>query len=84
MRGKKGQMIFLSLMLGLTFFLIGLMIAPAISNSISNGRTTMDCSNTSIDTSQKINCTAFDLVLPYVIATIFGLAGGLVGATIQS
>lgn len=83
MRNKKGQIIFLSLMLGLTFFLIGLMIAPAISNSIASGRSIMDCSNTSIDTSQKINCTVFDLVLPYVVAVIFGLAGGLIGSTIQ-
>lgn len=83
MWNKRGQTVFLSLMLAITFFIIGLMIAPAISNSVTNGRSNMDCSNTSIDTSQKINCTTYDLVLPYTIAVIFGLGGGLLGAVIR-
>lgn len=79
MWSNRGQAIFLSLMLAITFFLIGLAVAPVIINSASNGQTTMSCS-TDTNTSTQINCTLIDLVAPYTIAVIFGLAGGLIGA----
>lgn len=84
MMNVRGQAIFLSFMLAITFFFIGLIIAPAITKSTNSSRDIMDCGNTSIDTSQKINCTLMDLGSPYTVAIIFGLAGGLIGAKVTS
>lgn len=83
MWNKHGQAIFLSFMLAVTFFFIGLMIAPVISSSADIGRSAMDCTNSSIATSQKVSCTLIDLVTPYTVATIFALAGLLVGALVK-
>lgn len=80
---KKGQAVFLLLMLAISFFFIGLAISPAIQDSVDSGRSTMDCSNTSIDTSQKINCGVTDLIIPYTTAIIFAFAGALIGGLVQ-
>lgn len=78
----RGQTIFLAFMLAIVFFFLGLMIAPVLIHSVGAGRDVMDCNNSSITTSQKINCTAYDLVAPYIIGLLFAFGGGLIGSKI--
>lgn len=77
----RGQVIFLAFMLGVSFFAIGLAIAPAIVSSVVDARSVASCSSAT-DISVKIFCSLVDIIAPYVIATIMGLAGMIVGGRI--
>ena len=77
----RGQVIFLAFMLGVSFFAIGLAIAPAIVSSVASAQTVASCSSAT-DVQMKIFCNLIDVVAPYTIATIMGLAGMIVGGRI--
>lgn len=82
---KKGQAnIFVALMLGILFFLIGLAIAPALTEISNEARdnTNLDCANTSITNQDKAICVQIDTMPPLYVGIIFGLAGLLIGRVI--
>jgi flagellar basal body-associated protein FliL len=73
---KKAQTgIFFLLMVGIVMFILGWALAPAFVSSGNLARTNLDCSNVSIDTSQKITCGVVDIVAPFLTGIIFAFAG---------
>ena len=77
MMNRKGQAFFLLFMLAVTIFIIAFALAPSINSSVDAGRTTADCGNASIDTSQKVTCTTLDLQKPYIFFSLLGIAGAI-------
>ena len=89
MKSKKGQAVIFGLCLGLTIIILGLAIAPALSESINNARNAtsgdtlgLDCDNESISNFNKATCIISDLSLFYVIGFIIFLGGSVVAARI--
>lgn len=78
---KQGQTgIFFLFMIFVVVFILGFALAsPLITNS-NAVRSTLNCSNSSIDTSQKVTCTTIDITAPWIIGVIFGLGGLALGA----
>lgn len=76
-----GFTLFISLMLGILFFVIGLAIAPALNDTINQARLdpSINCTNSSISNQNKAICTQMDIMPPVFIGVIFGLAGMLIG-----
>lgn len=79
---KKGTVIFFALMLAVVFFLLGLALAPALTEVVDESMTRLDCTNSSISSFDKGTCTIMDLNSPLFIAFIFSLAGGILGGII--
>lgn len=78
---RKGQAVFLSLMLGIVILVLALAFAPALRQFTSEARapttTTsvgLDCSNSSISDFDKSTCVLVDLNLPYFILGVIGIA----------
>ncbi len=79
---KRGSGFFVMLMLGVLFFVVGLALAPALSNTIDEVMSSpeLDCSNPGITNQQKAECTSLDIQRFLFVGTIFGMAGILIGA----
>ena len=84
---KRGQTLFVSLMLGVILFLLGLALAyplnkitqdaMAQTNSTAGIETALNCT-TATTYQEKANCTVVDLFNPLWIGTLFGLGGLLI------
>lgn len=82
---KKAQAnIFVALMLGILFFLVGLAVAPALTEVSDEARSSsnLDCANSSISDQDKAICVQVDVMTPFFVGIIFGLAGLLIGRVI--
>lgn len=78
---KKGQMGFFFLfMIGITLFIVGFSLAPALIKSSDSTRSNLNCSNSSIDPSQKVTCGVVDIIAPWVTGLILGFGGMALGA----
>ncbi len=77
---KKGSTIFVMLMLGFLFFILGMALAPALKDITSEARSDhlLNCSTTT-DAQTKAVCTSIDIQQFYV-GIIFGLAGMVIGS----
>ena len=83
---KRGNTVFFLLMIGILFFILGLALTPALSQTISESTSTaqLNCSNSSISDQDKAVCTSIDAQNFLFMGTIFGLAGILLaGAVIR-
>lgn len=69
---KRGQ-VFYFFMIGVIIFLLTFSLASSLIKNSDKVRVDMDCSNASIDTTQKISCTTVDLVAPFILAILVGL-----------
>ncbi len=72
---KKGN-IYLGVSVALVVWIAGILILPFILDDIDTFRTEMDCTNSSISSTSKINCLAGDTLTPYFIWTLSSLAIG--------
>ena len=63
---------FFLLMVGITIFLISFTLVSSLINTSNLVRSSMDCSNSSISRSEKINCAVTDMVSPFIFAVILG------------
>jgi len=88
---NKGSVAIFGLMLGLTIIILGLALAPAVSQATetarnqTNGDTVgLDCSNSSISDFDKATCIATDLNIFYFIGSIILIGGSLIGIKILS
>jgi hypothetical protein len=77
MMNKKGG-IFLSVVIALLIFITGVLFLPFIMDSITNFRSSLDCSNSLISNGEKITCLMGDSVVPYVIWAFTSLALGYI------
>jgi hypothetical protein len=81
---KKGSTIFIIFMLGIVFFILGMALAPVLTNVTNEARgpSQLDCYNASISNQDKANCTSVDMLPPFFTGIVFGLAGILIGGII--
>jgi uncharacterized membrane protein len=77
-KDKKGGL-FLGLVFALFFMMIGFFMLPFMKDSVSDSRTALDCTNSSISDGGKVTCLAVDLGVPYFILAILIFVGGLIG-----
>lgn len=82
---KKGSSIFISFMLGIVFFILGMALAPAIVQASAESMLDLNCTtnylvNDSVTNQNKAVCTQLDLFAPLFTGILFGLGGMLVGA----
>ncbi len=85
---KKAQgNVFVYLMIGIVFFVLGLALTPALTDVATEATSTsqLNCTNTSSLTDQnKAVCTSIDIQPFLFMGTIFGLAGLLLtGAVLR-
>lgn len=64
---------FFLLMVGITIFLISFTLVSSLVETSSLIQSSMNCSNSSISRSEKINCAVTDMIPPFVFAIIIGL-----------
>lgn len=78
---KRAQgTIFFLLMMGVVFFLLGLALAPALTQTVDEQMDSLNCSTTTDDQTKAV-CTSLDMEKLF-IAVIFGLAGVLLAGVI--
>lgn len=78
---KKGSTVFFFLMIGITFFVLGLALTPGLRNVTNEAMESpeLNCSDSSISDQNKTVCDSID-ILPFLyFGTLFGLAGILIG-----
>lgn len=80
---RKGQ-IGLSVILTITFFLIGMATLNFIRDEITDVRLadSLDCSNISISDGNKLTCLTVDIALPYFILLIISASLGVITSKI--
>lgn len=85
-KNKLGQLGFVSLMLGVVLFFLGLALAPPLNEVITGddvmGEDGLDCYNESISNQDKAVCTQTDSIQPFWIGVVFGLAGMLIARVV--
>lgn len=72
----------LVLMLAVTFFWLGMALAPALLQSLGETQVNANCA-TVTDVFQQGNCTLLDLQGPLFIGVIFALAGAILGGQLD-
>jgi len=71
---KKGQAtIFFILMIGVVFFILGIALAPALTQTVDGSTSDLNCSTTTDDQTKAV-CTSMEMHKLFV-GVIFGLAG---------
>ena len=75
---KKGTL-YLGFVFAFFFFLFGMLMLPLIKDSVTAGRTDLDCTNPSISDGNKVMCLFTDIGVPYFIVAILTLVGGFIG-----
>jgi hypothetical protein len=78
---KRGSTIFVFLMLGVVFFILGMALAPGLQQVTEEamGADQLDCNNASISNQDKAVCTSVDFMQPFYVGIVFGLASVLLG-----
>lgn len=81
---KRGTVALVYLMLGVLFFLLGMALAPALTDTTNQARDSdnLDCSNASISNQDKAICYQVDTFPPLFIGILFGF-GGLILARLM-
>ena len=75
---KKGG-IYLSVVFAIFFFMAGVLMIPLIKDGVTDTRTSIQCTNSSISDGAKLTCLIIDTEVPYFIVIILALAGGFIG-----
>lgn len=78
-KNKRGVVAFYLFMLGVVFFVLGMALAPVLTDSMGEVQDNLDCDNVSISNQNKILCYQVDSISPLFIGVIFGFAGIILG-----
>jgi len=81
-KDKKGQMIFVSLMVAITIIVLALAWAFPVRQAVDNARSDMNCSDGTISNFDKAGCLVSDLTIFYFIGGLIAMVGIVVGARI--
>jgi Trk-type K+ transport system membrane component len=90
MVNKKGQVLFYSLMLGITILIVALSLAFPVKQQVDSIRNTttldgsqgLDCTNTSISNFDKGTCIVADLTIFHFVGGLIFIALAVLGAKI--
>jgi len=63
------QMMLLGIVFMVAAFIAAILMIDPMKDLLSIGRTSLDCSNTSITTGEKLSCLIVDATLPYFVIT---------------
>jgi len=76
---NKGQVAFLTMMIGIVIIVLALAFAPGLKLQIDStrGADGLDCSNDSISTFDKATCIVIDLNMFYFIGGLIFIAGAV-------
>lgn len=76
---NKGQVIFLTMMIGIVIIVLALAFAPGLKKQIdiTRGATGLDCSNNSISTFNQATCIVTDLNMFYFVGGLIFIAGAV-------
>lgn len=77
MRNKKGGL-YMGITTAIIVFMIGMLVIPFVKDSVTDFRTNIQCSNTSISDGAKMTCLFGDTVVPYFIILILSLVIGVI------
>lgn len=77
LKDKRGN-IFFGVVVALIVYISGILILPYLVEDVTNFRVAMDCTNTSISDTSKINCLMGDIIIPYWIWLIVSIALGFI------
>ena len=72
---KRGQTLFVALMIGIVLVLLALAFAFPLNQVITNSRVDLNCSNTTLTYQGDANCVAVDSLNWLWIGTLLGFAG---------
>ena len=75
---NRGQTLFISIMVAMMIFAVGVIAINFITPEIDTARTSLDCSNASISDGSKVSCLLTDITIPYFIVMVISLAGGFI------
>lgn len=77
---KGGQSLGISVIIAITFFIVGMISLNFIRDEIDTVRlpSGLDCDNSSVSDGTKLTCLTVDLILPYLILLILSIAGGVI------
>ena len=78
MRGKKGGLA-MGVLFAFMFFILGMLILPFAKDQVTDSRTSLDCTNSSISDGNKTTCLMVDGTVPYLIIAILVFVGGFIG-----
>lgn len=79
---NRGQVIFVTLMIGVTILVLALAFAFPVKEATSNARSAMNCSDDTISNFDKAGCMASDLTLFYFIGGMIFIAGIVITARV--
>lgn len=78
-RNDKRGSLFFGLAIGLFIFVIGVLIIPFFTDTITQARTDLNCTSAAtITNGVKIVCLFHDLMIPYLIWFFVSLALGII------
>lgn len=81
---QKGQIgtLGIAIVVGIMLFMVGMMAMNFIKDEVTRARdsSSLNCASSDISNGTKLTCLAVDIVVPYLIVTIFAAAGGLIVA----
>ena len=78
MMHKKGQQVFVGVMVFIMLFIVAVTMTTPLKNQIATARDSghLDCANTSISTGTKATCIVVDFTLFYFIGIVIAAGGG--------
>jgi hypothetical protein len=77
---KRGN-IFFGVGIAIFLWVMGILILPYITDSVTDSRTGLDCTNISISGGSKITCLYGDVVVPYFIWFLVSLLLGYIAGS---
>ena len=75
---KKGQTLGLAILSGVIVFIIGFLCINFLMPVVTDGRTNMLCSTSTISDGTKLLCLVMDITVPYWILLILSVTVGLI------
>jgi flagellar basal body-associated protein FliL len=79
---KKGSSAFVLLMLGVVFFLLGMALAPALTEASSESQEELDCSDPDILNQNKAVCYQLDMFPAFITGLIMGIGAIVLGRSV--
>jgi len=72
---KKGMAFLIYFMIGVVCFVLGMALAPSLTETSNEAQTALNCSSSSISNQDKAVCYQMDVTPPFYIGILFGIAG---------
>jgi len=75
---KKGTL-YMGALFAVLFLMLGFLMLPLMKDGVTDARTNLDCTNTSISHGNMAMCLSTDIGIPYFIIALLTFVGGFIG-----